>query len=72
MNILAGGDGNSLRNSDPQESEELKALKAVIKAWESLPGGRHYSPSEIEDWLRGPMKRAINRARRIVLRGRCD
>lgn len=40
-------------------------LKNLIKAWEALPRGR-YSPYEVEAWLAGHMKPAIDEARRAL------
>lgn len=39
------------------------ALANVVAAWESLPGGCHYSPREVETWLRTQMTPAVNGAR---------
>lgn len=49
-----------------QMSEVERALRDLIKAWETLPGPRHYSPDEIQQWLRGSMSPAINNARTIL------
>jgi hypothetical protein len=46
-------------------SAKERALKEVVKAWESLPGGR-YSAQEVERWLAGPMVKAINKARKAL------
>lgn len=43
------------------------ALERVVKAWESLPGNTHYSPLEIERWLRTRMAPAIDNARRALV-----
>jgi hypothetical protein len=42
------------------------ALADVVKAWESLEGGRYYGPHAVEAWLAGPMLKAINKARRAL------
>ena len=42
------------------------ALADVVKAWESLEGGRYYGPRAVEAWLAGPMLRAVNKARRAL------
>jgi hypothetical protein len=47
---------------------DKEMLNKLIDAWESLPGGRNYSPDDIEDWLRRDMARAINAARRHLNR----
>lgn len=44
-----------------------KALQDVINAWEVLPGGM-YRPRQVQDWLVGDMKPAID-ALRSLLRG---
>lgn len=46
-----------------KEPQYQAALAGVVKAWESLRGGKHYTPNEIADWLAGPMKKAIDKAR---------
>ena len=43
-----------------------QALRAVVEAWESLPGGQWYSPQEVQDWLSSEMKPAIDGARRSL------
>lgn len=47
-------------------ASERDALAAVVTAWESLAGGRCYRPRQIEEWLAGPMLRAIKKARRVL------
>lgn len=42
------------------------ALADVVRAWESLEGGRYYGPRAVEAWLAGPMLRAVNKARRAL------
>jgi len=42
------------------------ALKGIIVAWEHPPGGRRYSPREIEDWLHNNMKPAIDAVRALA------
>lgn len=42
------------------------ALADVVKAWESLEGGRYCGPIAVEVWLAGPMLRAVNKARRAL------
>ncbi len=41
-------------------------LRGIVTAWESLPGGRNYSTGEVQDWLLGPMQKAINRIRAVL------
>lgn len=48
-----------------QEKVE-RALTLVIKAWDSLEGGRHYSPKQIERWLVDKMSPAMSRARDVL------
>jgi hypothetical protein len=47
-------------------SQDRVALLRVVEAWEALPGGRHYSPREVEEWLRNKMTPAINEARDVL------
>ena len=42
------------------------ALRDIIKAWDSLPGGHNYSPEKIEEWLIIHMGPAIKRAREVL------
>ena len=44
-------------------SDEGEALRAVVAAWEALPGGRDYSIRIVQDWLVKDMKPAIDAAR---------
>ena len=39
---------------------ERESLERIVKAWESLPGGRYYSEREIENWLVHSMAPAID------------
>ncbi|WP_247997713.1 hypothetical protein [Brucella tritici] len=41
-------------------------LHGIVAAWESLPGGRNYSTSEVQAWIIGPMQKAINRIRAVL------
>lgn len=41
-------------------------LQGIVAAWESLPGGRNYSTSEVQAWIIGPMQKAINRIRAVL------
>ncbi len=60
-------DRNHLRGVNATLRIEIKQLRetlqGVVTDWESLPGGRRYSPSTIETWLRGPMVSSIDAAR---------
>lgn len=47
-------------------SDYQDALAKVVKAWESLPGGKNYSPDEIQVWLSTKMAPAINDARQVL------
>ena len=42
-----------------------KAIKKLIKAWESLPQGKH-PPKVIADWLKNEMSPAINKLREEI------
>jgi hypothetical protein len=44
----------------------LAAAKALISAWESLPGGREYSPKQISNWLSDNMKPAVYGLRNAI------
>ena len=46
--------------------EMLEALIEVASAWESLKGGKSYSPSEIDNWLSYNMKPAIDKCRETI------
>lgn len=48
-------------------SSEKRALRKVLKAWESLPTG-HYQPYEIAVWLQNTMRPAITSVRRVLAR----
>lgn len=41
----------------------VKEAQDVIKAWESLPGNKNYTPKEIQKWLVENMSPAINALR---------
>lgn len=43
-----------------------KQLEQVVTAWESLPGGRNYSVSVMQDWISGPMKKAVDNVRKLL------
>lgn len=48
------------------ERDALRArLDVVIRAWDSLPGGRRHGISDVQSWLVGPMKAAIDSARDV-------
>jgi len=44
----------------------IKDAKEVIKAWESLKGGRHYRPTTIQNWLVNDMKPVIDKLRKKI------
>ena len=50
-------------NNEPGAMTERTALHRVIRAWESLPGGRDYHPADIQRWLVEDMKPAMDAAR---------
>jgi hypothetical protein len=45
-------------------------INDVINAWEALPGGTNYSPTQIAQWLSDDMAPAIQRARNAIGRKR--
>ena len=49
-----------------QKGSAEEILTKIIDAWESLRGGRDYSPRDIENWLRNDMSPAINKARDLL------
>lgn len=70
-------DANHQRRERVKEWERANALEAklaaaekllhgTVAAWESLPGGRNYSTGEVQDWILGPMQKAINRIRAVL------
>jgi hypothetical protein len=44
----------------------LVAAKALIAAWESLPGGKRYSQNQIGNWLMDDMKPAVDGLRKAI------
>lgn len=46
----------------------IDATNKLIRAWESLPGGRDYTVHEVQAWLMGEMKPAFDIARAIRAR----
>ncbi len=44
----------------------IKDAKEVVKAWESLKGGRHYHPTTIQNWLINDMKPVIEKLRKKI------
>ncbi len=57
------GGGGSIGHEAADEIERLRtALTRCVTAWESLPSG-YYSPHDIAEWIRGPLKRSIDAAR---------
>lgn len=66
---------NSMRAALESVADDLRAegmidtreaLENLVRAWDALPGGRHYRPSEIATWLHEEMSPAINRARAML------
>jgi hypothetical protein len=45
------------------EGQVTEALQGVVEAWEALPGNRHYGVREVQEWMSGDMKPAIDAAR---------
>jgi len=56
---IAGGAARWERRALDAEAK----LKAIVDAWEVLPGGKNYYIREIEEWLINDMKPAIDKAR---------
>jgi hypothetical protein len=52
----------------PKKAEEAsdKILQEIVRAWESLPGNRSYSPAEVGNWLANKMHPAISKARKYL------
>jgi uncharacterized phage-associated protein len=44
-------------------NKETKLLKEVVKAWESLPVDKNYSPRVIADWLLNDVSPVIDKVR---------
>jgi DNA-binding transcriptional regulator YiaG len=36
---------------------------SIIRTWETLPGPKNYTGGDLQRWLSGPMKQAIDAAR---------
>jgi hypothetical protein len=47
-------------------TSDRELLIKMVEAWEALPGGRNYSPGEVERWLVKDMAPAINKIRRAL------
>ena len=60
--VLATTPAEALERASAKDA----ALKGIIVAWEHPPGGRRYSPREIEDWLHNNMKPAIDAVRALA------
>lgn len=60
--------GNVIWSIPGRSREELLELgvENMIHAWESLPGGKRYTPGQIDEWLLGQMKPAIDLLRQIL------
>jgi hypothetical protein len=48
------------------DNECRERLVAIIKAWESLPGGQNYRPHAVAEWLSKEMSPEINKARTFL------
>jgi len=49
-----------------QSTDLRAALIQVVRAWESLPGGRWHRWQTIQGWLEADMKPAIDAARQAL------
>lgn len=56
-------DINFVKALETKLSMLTEQLKKVVAAWESLPGGRNYSIQVMQEWISGPMKKAIDNVR---------
>lgn len=45
---------------------DREVVNMLIDAWESLPGGRYYSPHDVDRWLQEKMAPAIKAARKEI------
>jgi hypothetical protein len=72
--IQARADRDEARQALHDARHEIERLRAeveiwrgrtlgIIKAWETLPGPKNYTGGDIQRWLAGHMKRAIDAAR---------
>ena len=52
------------KKTTPRSDRDV--IEDIIKAWNSLPGGRRYTPADVESWLVNRMGPAINDARRHI------
>lgn len=48
--------------------KEKDALENLINAWESLPGGKYYSPADIQTWIVKQIKPNIDTIRTMLSR----
>jgi hypothetical protein len=48
------------------EDAVTEALRGFVRAWEALPGNRHYGAHEVQRWISGPMKTAVDDARAAI------
>lgn len=58
--------GTKDEDEDLDKEGTEDALNNLIDAWESLPGGRHYSKKDIQKWLMNQMKPAVDKARKSL------
>lgn len=77
FHFSVGAERPPASTSNPDEWKPLysgddlvSGLNTVIDAWESLPGGRHYSVTAVQQWLTYDMAKAINFARNLISRSK--
>ena len=54
------------RASARREKRLQDAIAGIVLAWDSLPGGRSYTPATVEQWLIREMAPAVTRAREVL------
>ena len=72
--IATAADAVNRMNANKAEIKQLRGhvaelarvLNGIVTAWEALPGPRHYSPGEVQKWLSGDMKLAIDATRTVL------
>ena len=47
-----------------------KALAEALEAWDSLPGPRHYSPTDIANWVQDKLAPAFRKVRGVLSKTR--
>ena len=53
-------------SSDAKKPQADKALRALIDAWDALPGGQNHSPWAVEEWLKKYMAPAVRNGRQAL------